>query len=60
MLFLLVDGTKLHLTVEGLQKMKSWTVVVVVFPQHLTDVIQALDKDVFRTMKDSFRKRKEH
>ena len=33
-----------------------WGVEVVVFPPHLTDVIQPLDKAVFRGMKASFRK----
>ena len=34
--------------------MKSWGVEVVVFPPHLTDVIQPLDKAVFRALKASF------
>ena len=36
---LLVDGNKTHSTLEGLQKIKSCSVDVVVFPPHLTDVI---------------------
>ena len=31
-ILLLVDGSKTHLTLQGLQKMKSWGVEVVVFP----------------------------
>ena len=57
---LLVDGSKTHLTLQGLQKMKSWGVEVVVPPPHLTDVIQPLDKAVFRALKASFRKKEEH
>ena len=57
-ILLLVDGSKTHLTLQGLQKMKSWGVEVVVFPPHLTDVIQPLDKAVFRALKASFRKKK--
>ena len=59
-ILLLVDGSKTHLTLQGLQKMKSWGVEVVVFPPHLTDVIQPLDKAVFRALKASFRKKEEH
>ena len=59
-ILLLVDGSKTHLTLQGLQKMKSWGVEVVVFPPHLTDVIQPLDKAVFRALKASFRKEEEH
>ena len=59
-ILLLVDGSKTHLTLQGLQKMKSCGVEVVVFPPHLTDVIQPLDKAVFRALKASFRKKQEH
>ena len=59
-ILLLVDGSKTHLTPEGLKKMKSWGVEVVVSPPHLTKVIQPLDKAVFRAMKASFRKKEEH
>ena len=59
-ILLLVDGSKTHLTLQGLQKMKCWGVEVVVFPPHLTDVIQPLDKAVFRALKASFRKKEEH
>ena len=59
-ILLLVDGSKTHLTLHGLQKMKSWGVEVVVFHPHLTDVIQPLDKAVFRALKASFRKKEEH
>ena len=59
-ILLLVDGSKAHLTLQGLHKMKSWGVEVVVFPPHLTGVIQPLDKDVFRALKASFRKKEEH
>ena len=31
-ILLLVDGSQTHLTLQGLQKMKSWGVEVVVFP----------------------------
>ena len=57
-ILLLVDSSKTHLTLPGLRKMKSWGVEVVVFPPHLTDVIQPLDKAVSRPLKDSFRKKK--
>ena len=33
-ILLLVDGSKTHLTPQGLQKMRSWGVEVVVFPPH--------------------------
>ena len=59
-ILLLVHCSKTHLTLQGLQKMKSWGVEVVVFPPHLTDVIQPLDKAVFRALKASFRKKEEH
>ena len=59
-ILLLVDGSKTHLTLQRLQKMKSWSVEVVVFPPHLTDVIQPLHKAVFRALKASFRKKEEH
>ena len=59
-ILLLVDGSKTHLTLQRLQKMKSWGVEVVVFLPHLTDVIQPLDKAVFRALKASFRKKEEH
>ena len=59
-ILLLVDGSKMHLTLQGLQKMKSWGVEVVVFPPHLRDVIQPLDKAVFRALKASFCKNEEH
>ena len=59
-ILLLVDGSKTHLTLQGLQKMKSWGVEVVVFPPDLTDVIQPLDKAVFRALKALFRKKEEH
>ena len=59
-ILLLVDGSNTHLTLEGLQKMKSSRVKVVVFPPHLTNVIQPLDKAVFRAMKASFHKKEKH
>ena len=59
-ILLLVDGSKTHLTLQGLQKMKSWDVEVVMFPPHRTDVIQPLDKAVFKALKASFRKKEEH
>ena len=59
-ILLLVDGSKTHLTLQSLQKMKSWGVEVVVYPPHLTDVIQPLNKAVFRALKASFRKKEEH
>ena len=59
-ILLLVDGSKTHLTMEGLQKMNTRGVEVVVFPPHLTHVIQLLDKAVFRAVKALFRKKKEH
>ena len=59
-ILLLVDGSKTHLTLQGLQKKKSWGVEVVVPPPHLTDVIQPLDKAVFRALKASSRKKEEH
>ena len=59
-ILLLVDGSKTHLTLQGLQKMKSLGVEVVVFPPHLTDVIQPLDKAVFRALKASFPKKEEY
>ena len=59
-ILLLVDGSKMHLTLQGLQKMKSWGVEEVVFPPHLTHVIRPLDKAVFRALKASFRKKQEH
>ena len=58
-ILLLVDGSKTHPTLHGLQKMKFWGVEVVVPPPHLTDVIQPLDKAVFRAPKASFRKKEE-
>ena len=58
--FVLVDGSKTHLTLQGLQKMNDWGVEVVVFPPHLTDVIQPLDKAVFRAVKAPFHKKEEH
>ena len=59
-ILLLVDGSKTHLTLQGLQKMKSSGVEVVVFTPHLTDVIQPLDKAVFSALKASFRKKEKH
>ena len=59
-ILLLVDGSKTHLTLQGLQKMKSWGVEVVVFPPHLTNVIRPLDNAVFRALKALFRKKEEH
>ena len=59
-ILVLVDGSKTQLTLQGLQKMKSWGVEVVVFPPHLTDVMEPLDKAVFRALKASFRKKEEH
>ena len=40
--------------------MKSWGVEVIVFPPHLTDVIQPLNKAVFGALKASFRKKEKH
>ena len=59
-ILLSLDGSKTHLTLEGLQKMKSWGVELVVFPPHFTDVIQPLDQAVFTALKASFRKKEEH
>ena len=49
-ILLLVDGSKTHLTLDGLEKKKCWGVEVVVFLPHLTDVIQPLDKAVVNTV----------
>ena len=59
-ILLLVDGSKTHVTLEALQKMNSWGVEVVVFRPHPTNIILPLDKAVFKVMKASFRKKKEH
>ena len=39
--------------------MMLWGVEVVVFHLHLTDVIEPLDKPIFRAMKASFREKEE-
>ena len=59
-ILVLLDGSKTYLTLEGLQKLKSRGVEVVVVSPHLTNVFQPLDKAVFRALKASFCKEEEH
>ena len=53
---LLLDGSKTHLSLEATKELQALGVKVVVFPPHLTDVIQPMSKAAFRSLKNSFRK----
>ena len=53
---LLLDGSKTHVSLEAIKELKALGVEVVVFPPHLIDVIQPLDKAVFRSVKNNFTK----
>ena len=41
---LFLDGSRTHLTVANLKQAKELGVEIVVFPPHMTDVIQPLDR----------------
>jgi len=43
----LMDGCKLHASVVGLKVLHAVKVVVLMFPSHLSHILQALDKDPF-------------
>jgi len=44
---LLMDGCKVHASVIGLRMLKASKVVVLMFPTHLSHILQALDSDPF-------------
>ena len=44
---LLMDGCKVHASVVGLKVLHAAKVVVLMFPSHLSHILQALDKDPF-------------
>lgn len=48
---LLMDGCKVHASVVGLTLLKSAKVVVLMFPSHLSHILQALDSDPFMKVK---------
>ena len=50
------DGIKMHVSLEVTKELKALGVEVVVFPQHITYVIQTLDKGILRSLKNSFSK----
>ena len=43
----LMDGCKVHASVFGLKMLHAVKVVVLMFPYHLSQTLQALDKDPF-------------
>ena len=53
---LFLDGSRTHLTVANLKQAKELGVEIVVFPPHMTDVIQPLDRGVFKPVKTFFHK----
>jgi len=53
---LLMDGCKVHASPVGLRVLKASKVVVLMFPSHLSHVLQALDKDSFLKTKGDGRK----
>eukprot|EP00170_Pyropia_yezoensis_P001309 contig_5805_g1313 len=48
---LLMDGCKVHASSAGLTVLKQSKVVVLMFPSHLSHILQALDKDPFLKVK---------
>jgi len=44
---LLMDGCKVHASVIGIRMLKASKVVVLMFPSHLSHILQALDSDPF-------------
>ena len=53
---LLMDGCTMHASPVGLRVLKASKVVVLMFPSHLSHVLQALDKDPFLKTKCDGRK----
>ena len=51
---LVVDGSKTQITVSNITECKELGVEVVVLPAHLTDVIQPLERTVFKALKRAF------
>ena len=52
---LFLDGSRTHLGVRGLTMCKKAGVSVVLFPSHATDIIQPLDRALFRGFKCRYR-----
>ena len=52
---LLMDGCKVHASPVGLRVLKASKVVVLMFPSHLSHILQALDKDPFLKTKSDAR-----
>ena len=52
---LFLDGSRTHLGVRGLTVCKKTGVSVVLFPSHATDIIQPLDRALFRGVKCRYR-----
>ena len=51
---LIVDGSKTHITMSNIGECKELGVEVVVLPSHLSDVIQPLDRTVYKDLKRAF------
>ena len=54
--FLLVDGSKTHLTTEVLVAAKRLGVFLICFPSHSTDVVQPLDVSICAPLKRKIRR----
>ena len=54
-ILLFLDGSRTHLGVRGLTVCKKAGVSVVLFPSHATDIIQPLDRALFRGVKCPYR-----
>ena len=52
---LFLDGSRTHLEVRGLTVCKKADVSAVLFPSHATDIIQPLDRGMFRGVKCRYR-----
>ena len=57
---LFLDGSRTHLGVRGLTVCKKAGVSVVLFPSHATDIIQPLDRALFRGVKCRYRQLQDH
>ena len=53
---LILDGSKTHLSLEIVTNCRALGVHIVLFPPHLTDVVQPFDTAVFRPLKPAFTK----
>ena len=51
---LVVDGSRTHITLSTITECKELGEENVVLPAHLTDVIQLLDRSVFKAQKEAF------